>query len=253
MPELITRREGAVGWIVFSNPAKFNALTYDMWRALPEALGRFDVDPAVRVVVLAGDGDKAFVSGADISQFEDARSTDDARGKYNQAVERAYHAPSLCAKPVVAKIRGICMGGGLGLAAACGVRLAADDAVFRMPAARLGLGYNFPGIRRFVHMIGAANTADIFYSARKFDAREALRMGFVSQVIPAAAFDRRFAEYCELDWRERAPFADCCEGGDPRGAEGSRGSRPSEPATDDRRVRGERRLSRRHRCLPGKA
>jgi enoyl-CoA hydratase len=206
MPELITRREGAVGWIVFSNPDKFNALTYDMWRALPEALGRFDADPAVRVVVLAGDGDKAFVSGADISQFEEARTAEDARSKYNQAVERAYSAPSLCAKPVVAKIRGICMGGGLGLAAACGVRLAADDAVFRMPAARLGLGYNFIGIRRFIHVIGAANTADIFYSARKFDARDALQMGFVSRVIPAGDFDREFAAYCELI-AENAPLS----------------------------------------------
>ena len=121
MAELITRREGAVGWIVFSNPARFNAMTFDMWRALPEALAAFDADTAVRLVVLSGEGEKAFVSGADISQFEQNRASEEARVAYNRAVEAAYLAPLLCAKPVVAQIRGICMGGGLGLAAACAV------------------------------------------------------------------------------------------------------------------------------------
>ena len=195
MAELITRREGAVGWIVFSNPARFNAMTFDMWRALPERLAAFDADPAVRLVVLAGDGDKAFVSGADISQFEQNRASEEARGAYNRAVEAAYLAPLLCAKPVVAKIRGICMGGGLGLAAACDVRFCSDDAVFRMPAARLGLGYSYTCMRRFVQTLGAANTADIFFSARKFDARDALQMGFVRRVVPAAELDGEVAAY----------------------------------------------------------
>jgi enoyl-CoA hydratase/carnithine racemase len=204
--ELIRRRDGAVGWIVFSNPARYNAMTYDMWRGLPEALAAFDADPAVRVIVLAGDGDKAFVSGADISQFESQRANEDARAEYNRVVEAAYLAPVLAMKPVIAKIRGICMGGGLGLAAACDVRLAADDAVFRMPAARLGLGYSFTGVRRFVQVFGAANTADIFFSARKFDAKDAARMGFVSRVIPAADFDREVATYCAL-MGENAPLS----------------------------------------------
>jgi len=204
--ELITRREGAIGWIVFSNPARFNALTYDMWKGLPQALAAFDADSEIRVVVLAGDGDKAFVSGADVSQFDEARGTEDARAAYNRTVEEAYVAPVLCAKPVVAKIRGICMGGGLGLAAACDVRFAADDAVFRMPAARLGLGYSYTGMRRFVQVLGAANTADIFFSARKFDAQEALRMGLVSRVIPAAGLDREVAAYCALV-AENAPLS----------------------------------------------
>ena len=206
MAELLKRREGAVGWITFSNPARFNAMTYDMWRELPEALAAFDSDPAVRVVVLAGDGDKAFVSGADISQFEQQRANEDARAEYNRVVEAAYLAPVLAAKPVVAKIRGICMGGGLGLAAACDVRFAADDAVFRMPAARLGLGYSFTGMRRFVQVLGAVNTADIFFSARKFDAKDALRMGFVSRVIPAAELDREVGTYCAL-MAENAPLS----------------------------------------------
>jgi len=205
MAKLITRREGAVGWVVFSNPARFNAMTSDMWKALPEALAALDADPAVRLVVLAGDGDKAFVSGADVSQFDEARATEAEQAAYNRHVEAAYLAPTLAAKPVVAKIRGICMGGGLGLAAACDVRFAADDAVFRMPAARLGLGYSFVGMRRFVHVLGAANAADIFFSARKFDARDALAMGFVSKVFPAADFDREVDAYCRMV-AENAPL-----------------------------------------------
>ena len=195
MAELITRREGTIGWVIFSNPAKFNALTIDMWSALPQALVDFDRDEDVRVIVLAGDGDRAFISGADITQFGKNR---EAREQYNRVVNAAYQAPMLCRKPTIAKIRGICMGGGLGLASSCDLRIAADDAVFRMPAARLGLGYNFTGVRRFVDVLGSANTADIYFSARKFDAAEALRMGFLSRLVPAADLDREVASYCEM-------------------------------------------------------
>jgi enoyl-CoA hydratase/carnithine racemase len=198
MPELILRREGAVATVVFSNLAKHNAMTLDMWRRLPELMSELDRDAAVRVIVLAGDGDKAFISGADISQFEKDRSTADAQALYNAAVEAAYECPTQISKPVIAKIRGICMGGGLGLAAACDLRFAAEDAVFRMPAARLGLGYNFVGLQRFVNVLGAANTADIFFSARKFDARDALQMGFVGKVLPIATFDQEIDAYCAM-------------------------------------------------------
>ena len=205
MAELITRRENAVGWVIFSNPTKFNAVSHDMWTALPKAIAAFDADPEVRLIVITGDGEKAFISGADISQFEKARGSAEAQAIYNQAVVSAYEAPVLCSKPVLAKIRGICMGGGLGLAAACDVRIASADAVFRMPAGRLGLGYNYTGIRRFVQILGAANTADIFFSARKFDAADALGMGFVNRVVPVADFDREFAAYAEM-LAENAPL-----------------------------------------------
>jgi enoyl-CoA hydratase/carnithine racemase len=196
--ELITRKEKSVGWVIFSNPTKFNAVSHDMWTALPQVIAAFDADPEVRMIVITGDGDKAFISGADISQFEKARGSAEAQAIYNQAVIDAYEAPVRCSKPVVAKIRGICMGGGLGLAAACDVRIAAEDAVFRMPAARLGLGYNFTGITRFVQLLGQANTADIFFSARKFGAADALSMGFVNRVVPVADLDREVDAYCEL-------------------------------------------------------
>jgi enoyl-CoA hydratase/carnithine racemase len=156
--------------------------------------------------VLSGAGEKAFVSGADISQFEQNRASEEARAAYNQAVEAAYLAPLLCAKPVIAQIRGICMGGGLGLAAACDVRFCSDDAVFRMPAARLGLGYSYTGMRRFVHVLGAANTADIFFSARKFGAQDALQMGFVRRVVPASDLEREVGAYAAVIG-ENAPLS----------------------------------------------
>ena len=205
MAELITRKDNNIGWVIFSNPAKLNAVSQDMWMALPKTLAAFDADPEVRMIVITGDGDKAFISGADISQFDKARGSAEEQATYNRAVIDAYEAPVQCSKPVVAKIRGICMGGGLGLAAACDVRIAAEDAVFRMPAARLGLGYNFTGIARFVQLLGAANTSDIFFSARKFNAADALGMGFVNRVVPVADLDREVAAYCELV-AENAPL-----------------------------------------------
>jgi enoyl-CoA hydratase/carnithine racemase len=205
MAELVTKREGAVATVLFSNPAKLNAVTFDMWNAVPATLAALEADAAVRVIVIAGDGDKAFISGADISQFEKLRGTAAAQAEYNRAVERAYLAPMNCCKPVIARIRGICIGGGLGFAAACDLRICSEDAVFRMPAARLGLGYSPTGVRRFMHVIGAANTSDLFFTARKFDADEALRMGFVSRVVPAAQLEQAVAETCELI-AENAPL-----------------------------------------------
>ena len=146
--KLLLEKDGPIGWIVFNQPEKRNAVSQEMWQLMPEYVNDLSKDDAIRVVILRGGGDKSFVSGADISQFEENRATEDARAEYNRTVEAAYVAPILCPKPVVAKIRGICMGGGLGLAAACDLRFAADNAVFRMPAARLGLGYSFTGMKR---------------------------------------------------------------------------------------------------------
>ncbi len=205
MPELIARRDGAVATILVSNPAKMNAMSYDMWVAMPRLIQEFDADPSVRAIVVAGDGDRAFISGADISQFETMRATEEAQAQYGNAVEAAYTSPLLCSKPVIARIRGICMGGGLGFAASCDIRICSEDAVFRMPAARLGIGYSPEGVRRFMNIIGAANTADLFFSARKFGAAEALRMGFVSQVHPVPALESAVAQYVQMV-AENAPL-----------------------------------------------
>lgn len=197
MPDLIIQRDGPIGRVIFSNPDKYNAMSQTMWAGLPGALQDLDADPAIRLVVLQGAGEKAFVSGADISQFESQRTDAQAQASYNAAVEAAYQAPIRCSKPVVAKIRGICMGGGLGLAAACDVRFCAEGSRFRMPAGRLGLGYNVVGVRRFLQVLGLQNTLDIFFSARIFDAAEALRMGFVTRVEPVASFDTVVDAWCQ--------------------------------------------------------
>lgn len=189
MPGILVQRDGPIGTILFSNPGKYNAMTLAMWQELPQRIAQLDADPEVRVIVLAGEGEQAFVSGADISQFESQRSAREDQARYGEIVDAAYLAPVRASKPVIAKIRGICMGGGLGLAAACDLRVCASDARFRMPAGRLGLGYKPEGVQRFAALIGIQNTYDIFFSARVFGAEEAQRMGLVAQVLPPAQLD----------------------------------------------------------------
>ncbi len=205
MSKVITQKHGAIAHLILSNPDKMNAMTMEMWQAIPSALQAFDHDPEVRVIVISGDGEKAFISGADISQFDKLRGTEEAQAQYNACVSDAYAAPILCSKPVIASIRGYCFGGGLGFAASCDVRICAEDAQFRMPAARLGLGYDPSSVKRFMDILGAANTADIFYSARRFDAKNALHMGFVSQVHPVNELQSQTLAYAQMV-SENAPL-----------------------------------------------
>ena len=192
------KREGRIGIIEFDNQRKFNAVNMEMWQGVSKAIAEFTDDDQVRVVLLQGAGEKAFVSGADISQFGEKRDSAEAQAIYNKAVDGGYKSVLNCPKPTIAKIRGVCMGGGLGLASNCDLRFCADDAKFRMPAARLGLGYGFDGIERFSSLIGPDNTADLFFSARIFGADDALQMGFVSKVLPALELEAFVHGYCEM-------------------------------------------------------
>jgi enoyl-CoA hydratase len=205
MPEIRIRRDGHVGTVVVSNPEKYNAMTVAMWQDLTRAIEELDRDDGVAVIVLTGEGTQAFVSGADISQFESERGDADAQQRYGDIYDAAYLAPVRAGKPVIASIRGICMGGGLGLAAGCDIRICAEDARFRMPAARLGLGYKPAGVERFVALIGVQDTLDLFMSARVFGADEALRMGFVSRVVPADQLDNA-VEQLAATMAENAPL-----------------------------------------------
>jgi enoyl-CoA hydratase len=198
MPEVTARRDGPIGRVVIAHPEKLNAMNLAMWEALPRELASLDADPEVRLIVIEGEGDRAFVSGGDISEFESQFGAAEARARYDAAVEAAYLAPGRCGKPVIAKVRGICMGGGLGLAAACDLRFCTDDARFRMPAARLGLGYGAAGLERFLQVLGLQNTLDVFLSARVFDAADALRMGFVTRTEPRESFDREVDAWCAM-------------------------------------------------------
>ena len=191
MPDILIRRDGAVGHVVISNPDKLNAMTAQMWHTLPQRIAELDADPAIHAIVLVGDGDKAFVSGGDISQFGAERADTASQQVYGDAVEAAYMALVCAGKPVIAQIRGICMGGGLGLAAACDIRICSDDARFCMPPGRLGLGYEPTGVGRFVSLIGVQNTFDIFLTARVFDAAEALRIGLVGRVTAPSQLEEQ--------------------------------------------------------------
>jgi len=181
--------DGPVARVSVSNPARYNAMSLSMWNALADTVDTLSAAQDVRVVLLRGEGAKAFVSGADISEFEAQRSNPEAVKAYDEAVHRAQTALAQCAKPVVALIHGVCMGGGIGLAMSCDLRYASYTARFRMPAARMGLGYDPRGMRRLVELAGTAAVADIFYPARHFDGIEAQRLGFVQQSFSEEMLD----------------------------------------------------------------
>ena len=183
------RRESALGWIVFDHPERRNAISEQMWRALPQAAGELAADPTVRVVVLRGAGDVAFVSGADISEFGRIRTGGAAAGQYDALTDAAFSALLALPKPVIAMVHGFCVGGGLALALTADLRFASEDARFAIHAALLGLGYGEAGIRTLVSLVGPSCAKEILFSARLFDAPEALRMGLVNGVLPKAALD----------------------------------------------------------------
>jgi enoyl-CoA hydratase len=192
---MIARKDGAVGWMLFNNPARHNAVSFDMWKAVPEILDDFNADGDIRAVVLAGVGGKAFISGADISEFEQKRGSREAILEYNAVGDRANRAIVECQKPTIAMIQGYCIGGGLGVALGCDLRIASDNSRFGVPAAKLGLGYAFPGIKRLADVVGPSFAKEIFYTARQFDANEALAMGLVNRVRPVAEVESYVADY----------------------------------------------------------
>src|SRR5262245_58559995 len=167
---IIAKKEGAVGWLVFNNPERRNAVSVDMWEAIPGVLADFGADPAIRVVVLAGAGDKAFVSGADISQFESQRSSAEAVQRYEELAEGAQLKLQTLDKPTVAMVRGYCLGAGVNIANVCDLRIAAEDARFGIPAARMGLGYRASSMKNLVDVVGAAFAREIMLTARQFSA-----------------------------------------------------------------------------------
>jgi enoyl-CoA hydratase len=193
--KLIASKESGIGWIIFNNPARHNAVSLEMWQSLPVVLDDYARDPAVRVVILKGAGDKAFVAGADISQFKEKRSSPEAVKTYNAASDAASKALQDFPKPMIAMIRGYCIGGGTAIAVNCDIRIAAEDARFAIPAGKLGLGYRFAGIRRLADVVGPSFAAEIFFTARQFNAQEALQMNLVNRVVPVAELEKYTLDY----------------------------------------------------------
>jgi enoyl-CoA hydratase/carnithine racemase len=183
-------REGALAWILFDHAERRNAITTEMWHAIPGAVSALDGDPSVRVVVMRGAGDRAFVSGADISEFERARTGADAAADYDRTTARAFDALASLSKPLLAMIHGFCIGGGMATALGADLRYAAADAVFAIPAARLGLGYHMAGLDALARLVGPASAKEILFTARRYDASAALRLGLVNGVYAKADLER---------------------------------------------------------------
>jgi len=203
---MLSEKTGGIGWMTFSNPTKRNAMSLEMWNALAEILADFQADPAIRVVVMQGDGDKAFVSGADISQFEKNRSDAEAAASYSAVSDGARAALNALDKPLLALIRGFCMGGGLGIAMAADVRFAASDSKFGIPAANLGIAYAHDSLRRLVGLVGPAAAKDILFSARRLDAEEALRLGLINRICAPEALEAEVRAYAEAV-AQKAPLS----------------------------------------------
>ncbi|WP_099827259.1 enoyl-CoA hydratase [Oceaniglobus indicus] len=176
-----------VGRILFNQPAKLNAMSLAMWAGLSDALALLGDDGAVRVVVLSGAGDRAFVSGADISEFGEQRSGDAAVADYNRTSEAAERQLCDFAKPTIAMIRGVCVGGGMALALACDLRICADDARLGITAGKMGLGYGLDAVTRLVDTVGPSVAAEVLYTATLFNADRARAMGLVNHVVPVDA------------------------------------------------------------------
>ena len=187
--KMLADRQGRVGIMTFNNPEKHNAVSFEMWEAAERILDRFENDPEVRVVVLAGAGGKAFVSGADISKFESERASEEAVQRYNALVEKVYGRIYRFPKPTIAMIRGYCIGGGLNLAICCDMRYATEGSRFALPAAKLGLGYGYAGLRRYIETIGPVATKEIFFTARQIGAAEALRWNMLNAVVADDALE----------------------------------------------------------------
>jgi|RhiMetdeSRZDD1v2_1073273.scaffolds.fasta_scaffold149822_3 enoyl-CoA hydratase/carnithine racemase len=193
---LLMEKDGPIGWITFNQPQKRNAVSQEMWQRMPEYVRELSADPAIRVVILRGAGETAFVAGADISQFKDRRRNASDEEEYRRISAAGSESLATLGKPLLAMIHGFCIGGGVGIAITCDMRIAADDARFGIPAARLGLGYHYRGMEKLMSLIGPAYTKELFFTARTdFSAQDALRMGLVNQVVPKADLERFTRDY----------------------------------------------------------
>lgn len=181
--KMLKEKTGAIGWMTFNNPERHNAVSLEMWEAAASILADFADDDDIRVIVVTGAGGKAFVSGADISKFESERASKEAVAHYNSVSSAAFTHLEKSHKPTIAMINGFCIGGGLAVAVSCDIRICSEKSQFGIPAARLGLGYAFDGLRRLVGIVGPAFAKEIMFSADRFDSGRAVATGLVNRVV----------------------------------------------------------------------
>jgi enoyl-CoA hydratase len=190
---LQVEKHGAVGWIVFNQPAKRNAINGAMWRGIAPAMAQLDADPAVRCIAFRGAGNEAFSAGADISEFDQIRAQKSSVAEYDDLLDQVLHSIQDSRKPSVAMIYGFCMGGGLEVALACDLRYCGQSAQFGIPAAKLGLAYNVEGHKRLIETVGHARAREIMFLGRRYSADEGLAMGLVNRVFPDSDLERETA------------------------------------------------------------
>ena len=194
---ILVERSGPIGRIIINNEAKRNAMSLDMWQAIPEAVKALDEEVEIHVIVITGAGETAFVSGADISEFDTVRKDTPSATRYDDINAECFRAVRNAEKPTIALIKGFCMGGGLGLAAACDLRLSNRSGKFCIPAGKLGIGYPATGIADIVNLVGPANAKALYLTAKIHDAEGAMQMGLLNEVFDDDAFDDAALSYCQ--------------------------------------------------------
>lgn len=187
--------EHGIGWVIFNQPQRHNALSLEMWQGLADVLAEYAERADVRIAVMRGAGGKAFVSGADISEFDSKRSNAAQKDEYGRVAGEANRWLARFDKPLIALIEGYCIGGGLATALAADIRFASPDSRFGIPAARLGLGYEYEGLAKLARIVGPSRARDIMFSARFFEAAEAKEMGLVNFVVPREQIESEVVSY----------------------------------------------------------
>jgi len=195
--KIIAEVDSGVGWLRLNQPERRNAISLEMWQGLADATAAFEADDAVRVVVMHGVGGRSFAAGADISEFEQQRANAEQKQRYGEISARGHDGLANLSKPLIAMIQGYCIGGGLAIALQADVRFAAEGSRFGIPAARLGLGYDYAGLATLARLVGPSAAKDMLFSARQLEADEALRLGLVNAVWASDALGERVSEYAE--------------------------------------------------------
>ena len=193
--KILAEVSDGVGWLTFNNPERRNAVSLEMWQGLAQATTAFEADPEVRVVVLRGAGGRSFAAGADISEFEQHRANAEQKKRYGELAAGGHRGLAKLSKPLIAMIQGFCIGGGLAIALSADLRFATPGSRFAIPAAKLGLGYDYPGLAALARLVGPSATKDILFSARMLEADEALRIGLINFVVDEAELENRVREY----------------------------------------------------------
>jgi enoyl-CoA hydratase len=197
MQRMLAEIEDGIGWLTIDNPEKRNALSFDMGLQGAEIVADFEANSAVRAIVIRGAGEKAFVSGADISQYKERLAKKRSAAPSSGSGVAFFDTVRNCPKPTIAMIRGYCFGGGVALACACDLRLGASDAIFAITAGKLGLAYRPAFTQWVMETVGISTTKDILFSARRLDAQEALRVGLIDHLVPVPeieSFTRSYAK-----------------------------------------------------------